>query len=157
MAIAANTSLNIVKVSKDYSKLNLVSQLLEGLVIDNLIYSHKNLLLLSFRDFPGLCFFNYKKDLLLKSIAPSFSNPFTVVALTSVTFTAPPLTRATQSRYHFVKTMSHLLLVDATSLTAEPLLAFPSEIYGNSLHFSPDGVLALRCSLDQSFTLYVID
>lgn len=82
MAIAAKSSLNIVKYSKDYSKLNLVSQHLEGLVIDNLIYSHKNLLLLSFRDFPGLFFFDYKKDLLLKSIASSFSNPFTVVALT---------------------------------------------------------------------------
>ena len=95
MAIAANASLNIVKVNKDYSKVNLVSQHLEGLVIENLIYSHKNLLLISFRDSPGLCFFDYKKDLLLKAIVPAISNPLTAVAMASLIFTAPQVTRAT--------------------------------------------------------------
>jgi hypothetical protein len=95
MAIAANASLNIVKVNKYYSKVNLVNQLLEGLVIENLIYSHKNLLLISFRDSPGLCFFDYKKDLLLKAIVPAISNPLTAVAMASLIFTAPQVTRAT--------------------------------------------------------------
>ena len=95
MAIAANASLNIVKVNKDYSKVNLASQHLEGLVIENLIYSNKNLLLISFRDSPGLCFFDYKKDLLLKAIKPAISNPLTAVAMASLSFIAPQVTRAT--------------------------------------------------------------